>query len=145
MSLFNKMSFHELVRFNRYPFYPGWMSENNSFNQNADNQNVSAVNIKKEEKSFLLELAAPGLKKEDFKINIEKNLLTISSEVRTENEEKTENYTRKEFGFSSFRRSFKISENILVDDISANYEDGILKVNLPKNVDAKLSREIKVA
>jgi HSP20 family protein len=134
-----------LVRFNRHPFYPGWINESNFFNQNSDNQNMPAVNIKEEEKSFLLELAAPGLKKEDFKINVEKNLLTISSEVKTENEEKTENYTRKEFGFSSFSRSFKISENILVDEISANYEDGILKVNLPKNVDAKLSREIKIA
>lgn len=134
-----------LVRFNRHPFYPGWINENNFFNQNSENQNIPAVNIKEEEKSFLLELAAPGLKKEDFKINVEKNLLTISSEVKSETEEKTENYTRKEFGFSSFSRSFKISDNILVDDISANYEDGILKVNLPKNVDAKLSREIKIA
>ena len=134
-----------LVRFNRYPFYPGWINENNFFNHNADNEHIPAVNIKEEEKSFLLELAAPGLKKENFKINVEKNLLTISSEVKTENEEKTENYSRKEFGFSSFSRSFKISENIQVDDISANYEDGILKVTLPKNEDAKLSREIKIA
>lgn len=134
-----------LVRFNRHPFYPGWINESNFLNQNSDNQNIPAVNIKEEQKSFLIELAAPGLKKEDFKINVEKNLLTISSEVKTENEEKTENYTRKEFGFSSFSRSFKISDNILVDEISANYEDGVLKVNLPKNVDAKLSREIKIA
>ena len=135
-----------LVRFNRHPFYPGWINENNFFNQTTDNHNnIPAVNIKEEEKSFLLELAAPGLKKDDFKIKVEKNLLTISSEVKTENEEKTENYTRKEFGFSSFSRSFKISENILVDDISANYEGGVLKVNLPKNVEAKLSREIKIA
>jgi HSP20 family protein len=134
-----------LVRFNRHPFYPGWINENSFFNQNSDNQNITAVNIKEEDKSFLLELAAPGLKKEDFKINVEKNLLTISSEVKTENEEKTENYSRKEFGFTSFSRSFKISDNILVDEISANYEDGILKVNLPKNVEAKLSREIKIA
>jgi len=135
-----------LVRFNRHPFYPGWINENNFLNQTTENRNeIPAVNIKEEEKSFLLELAAPGLKKDDFKINVEKNLLTISSEVKTENEEKTENYTRKEFGFSSFSRSFKISENILVDEISANYEDGILKVNLPKNVEAKLSREIKIA
>lgn len=135
-----------LVRFNRHPFYPGWINENNLFNNATENQNdIPAVNIKEEEKSFLLELAAPGFKKDDFKINVEKNLLTISSEVKTENEEKTDNYTRKEFGFSSFSRSFKISENILVDDISANYEDGILKVNLPKNVEATLSREIKIA
>jgi HSP20 family protein len=135
-----------LVRFNRHPFYPGWINEDSFFNQTTENHNdIPAVNIKEEEKSFLLELAAPGLKKEDFKINVEKNLLTISSEVKTENEEKSESYTRKEFSFNSFSRSFKISENIMVDDISANYEDGILKVNLPKNVDAKLSREIKIA
>jgi HSP20 family protein len=135
-----------LVRFNRHPFYPGWINEDSFFNQTTENHNdIPAVNIKEEEKSFLLELAAPGLKKEDFKINVEKNLLTISSEVKTENEEKSESYTRQEFSFNSFSRSFKISENIMVDDISANYEDGILKVNLPKNVDAKLSREIKIA
>ena len=134
-----------LVRFNRTPFYPGWINENNFLNQNSDNQNIPAVNIREEEKNFVLELAAPGLKKEDFKINIEKNLLTISSEVKTDNEEKTENYTRKEFSFNSFSRSFKLSENIMFDDISAKYKDGILKVNLPKNVDAKISKEIKIA
>lgn len=135
-----------LIRFNRHPFYPGWINEANFFNQNADNQNnIPAVNIKEEEKYFLLELAAPGLKKDDFKISVEKNLLTISSEINSENEEKTETYTRKEFGFNSFSRSFKISENIMVDDIKATYEDGILKVSLPKNVEAKISREIKIA
>lgn len=134
-----------LVRFNRYPFYPGWINENNIFNHNTENGQVPAVNIKEEEKNFLLELVAPGLKKDDFKINVEKNLLTISSEVKTENEEKSENYSRKEFGLSSFSRSFKISDNIQVDEISASYEAGILKVTLPKNADAKLSREIKIA
>ena len=135
-----------LIRFNRYPFYPGWINETNLFNQNPDNQNfIPAVNIKEEEKIFLLELAAPGLKKDDFKISVEKNMLTISSEGNTENDETAETYTRKEFGFNKFNRSFKISEDILVDEIKATYVDGILKVSLPKNVEAKLSREIKIA
>ena len=135
-----------LIRFNRHPFYPGWINENNVFNNLNENQeNIPAVNIKEEEKSFVLELAAPGMKKEDFKINVEKNILTISAEVKTENEEKTDNYTRKEFGYNSFSRSFKISENILADNISAKYKDGILMLSLPKNEEAKLSKEIKVA
>jgi len=135
-----------LIRFNRHPFYPGWTNENNFFERNTENNNVvPSVNIKEEEKNFVLELAAPGLKKDDFKINVEKNLLTISVEMKTENKEKTENYTRKEFGFNSFSRSFKISDNIESDNISAKYEDGILTLNLPKNEEAKLSKEIKVA
>ncbi|MBU2947063.1 Hsp20/alpha crystallin family protein [Zobellia uliginosa] len=95
-----------------------------------------AVNIKDNEKSFDLELIVPGRKKEDFNIEVDNELLTISSEVKTEEEVKDENYTRREFKFTSFQRAFTLPESIDVDAIKADYVDGVLKVELPKKEEA---------
>ena len=97
---------------------------------------VPAVNIKENEKDFELELAVPGRKKSDFNIEVDKDVLTISSEIKHEDEVKEENYTRREFGFSSFKRAFTLPESIDGDKIEANYEDGILKFVLPKKEEA---------
>lgn len=94
--------------------------------------NAPAVNIKENEKDFELELAVPGRKKSDFNIEIDKDVLTISSEIKHEGEVKEENYTRKEFGFTSFKRAFTLPETIDNDKIEANYEDGLLKFIFPK-------------
>lgn len=97
-----------------------------------------AVNISENENGFTLDVAAPGLQKEDFTIKIEDDLLTISAEVKTESEDKTPNYTRKEFGFKSFKRSFRITEEqINQDEIKASYENGVLSIQLPKKEEAK--------
>jgi HSP20 family protein len=88
------------------------------------------------EKDYELELAVPGRKKEDFNIEIDKDVLTISSEIKYEDEAKEENYTRREFGFSSFKRAFTLPETIDSDKIEANYEDGLLKFVLPKKEEA---------
>lgn len=95
---------------------------------------IPAVNIKETETEYVVELAAPGLKKEDFKINLEKDILTISSEK--ENEEKTEEdgYKRREFSYSSFKRSFTLPELASKEEIAANYENGILLISIPKHV-----------
>lgn len=93
---------------------------------------VPAVNIKENEKDFELELAVPGRKKSDFNIEIDKDILTISSEVQKKDEVKEENYTRREFGFASFKRAFTLPETIDNEKIEANYEDGLLKFVLPK-------------
>jgi HSP20 family protein len=92
-----------------------------------------AINVKETDGAYELELAAPGMKKEDFKIEIEKNLLTLSTEKREEKTEEKENYSRKEFGYYSFKRSFSLPEDkVNTEDIRAKYEDGVLHVAIPK-------------
>lgn len=91
------------------------------------------VNIKETETAFNLELVAPGLKKESFNIEIEKDLITISSENKTEKTEEAEGkFTRREFRTAAFKRSFKLPENVNAEEINAAYQDGILNVALPK-------------
>lgn len=101
-----------------------------------DKSNVPAVNIKENEKDFELELAVPGRKKEDFRIEINENLLTISTESKTEENVEKDNYTRREFAYSSFKRAFTLPETIDEENIKANYENGILKFTLPKKAEA---------
>lgn len=107
--------------------------------------NAPAVNISENDKEYKLQLAVPGMKKEDFKIAIEENMLVVSAENKKENEEKTERYTRKEFSFSSFTRRFNLPDNVDDTQISANYENGIMHLNLPKKAEAKpAAREISI-
>ena len=94
--------------------------------------NLPAVNIIEKDDKFLIELAAPGLRKEDFKINIENGILQIDSESQREVEEEKDNYTRKEFNYSSFSRSFTLPENASEENIAASYENGVLKLKLQK-------------
>lgn len=109
-----------------------------------------AVNVLESKDEFGIEVAAPGMKKEDFSINLDKGVISISAskEVK-EDEESNENdirYTRREFGFSSFKRSFKLPKTVDTESIKASYEDGILKVVLPKKEEAveKPARNIKI-
>jgi HSP20 family protein len=94
--------------------------------------NLPAVNIIEKDDKFLIEMAAPGLRKEDFKINIENGILQIDSESQREVDEEKDNYTRKEFNYSSFSRSFTLPENASEENIAANYENGVLKLKLQK-------------
>ena len=94
--------------------------------------NLPAVNIIEKDDKFLIEMAAPGLRKEDFKINIENGILQIDSESQREIDEEKDNYTRKEFNYSSFSRSFTLPENASEENIAANYENGVLKLKLHK-------------
>jgi len=99
---------------------------------------VPAVNTKETDTAYELEVAVPGMKKEDFKISLDDRFLTISSEKKEEKEEKDgEKITRKEFSYSSFKRSFQLPDNVKQEDISANYENGLLKVVLPKTISDK--------
>lgn len=106
-----------------------------------------AANIIEHPESFELNLAAPGLKKEDFKINLEDNVLTISSELENEKHEEGKNFTRKEFFYGSFSRSFTLPKTINTDKIKADYENGILTVMLPKKDEARvdIKKEIKIS
>lgn len=98
---------------------------------------VPAVNVKEEEDKYLVSLAVPGLKKEDFNIDIEGNMLTISSEKEEQKEEKEEKFTRKEYNYSSFSRSFTIPEDVKQEAIDARYEDGVLNIKLPRLEEVK--------
>ncbi len=98
-----------------------------------------AVNINESEKDYSLEFNAPGRNKEDFKINVENGLLTVSYEKKEEAEAKEVKSIRKEFSFQSFKRSFSLDEKINADAIEAKYENGILKIVLPKKEEVKVT------
>jgi len=108
--------------------------------------NMPAVNVHETEKSYEVELAAPGLSKKDFKITAEEGILTVSSEKKEETEQKEKDYMRKEFEYSSFSRSFTLPLNINVEDIKAAYADGVLKLTIAKHVASqpKLKKAIEV-
>ncbi|MBL3657658.1 Hsp20/alpha crystallin family protein [Fulvivirga sediminis] len=102
------------------------------------------VNIRELENGFTVELAAPGYKKEDFKIELDNNLLTISAAVK-ENPEETHKYTSKEFSYQSFTRSFTLPKSIEGEKIKASYENGILNVEIPKKEIVKATKTITIA
>jgi HSP20 family protein len=105
-----------------------------------------SVNVVDGEKSYEIELAAPGFKKEDFRINVENGILNISAETKAEEEEKKKNFTRREFSYNSFSRSFTLPENASEDKIEAKYENGVLKLDLAKKaLAAPKKKEIAVA
>lgn len=108
---------------------------------------MPAVNITEDNNSYTVSLAAPGLKKTDFKIDMEGNMLTISAEKEERKEEKEEKYTRKEYSYTSFSRSFNLPDDVKAEAIDAKYEDGVLNIRLPRKEEAKkaiLSKKIAV-
>lgn len=109
--------------------------------------NMPSVNIIEDEKNYKFELAAPGLEKKDFKVETDHDTLTISSEKKNQSKEENENYRRREFSYSSFRRSFDLPENSNPDKIDAKYKNGILKLKLPKKEITILNqkKEIKIS
>ena len=105
------------------------------------------VNISENTDGFHLEMAVPGFKKKDFNISVEKDELLISAEVKTDKEEVEDNFTRREFGYGSFQRTFVLPETVNGDKIEAKYEDGILNISIPKKEEAKPkpARTIKIS
>ena len=104
---------------------------------NMRTTNVPAINILDNENEFIIEFAAPGMKKSDFIIDVENDILTITAEERTEDETKGTNYTRREFFYNAFERSFTLPETVDSDKIKANYTDGVLGISIPKKEEAK--------
>ncbi|WP_081681395.1 Hsp20/alpha crystallin family protein [Flectobacillus major] len=104
---------------------------------NAFYNNIPAVNVKETENSFQIDVAAPGLKKEDFKVSLHENRLTISANQTQNTEEKTEKYTRQEFNYAGFQRTFTLPKNVDGEKIEASYIDGILQIGLPKKEELK--------
>ncbi len=105
----------------------------NNFGKNLSvGINVPAVNIKEEDDKFVVTLAVPGLKKEDCKIKIENGMLTISSSKKDERKEEKGKYSRYEYNYNSFSRSFSVPDNVSTEDVKAKYENGELRVELLK-------------
>ena len=99
--------------------------------------NVPAVNITEHKDEYQVSLAEPGLKKDDFKIDVDGNMLTISSEKEENKEEIDKRFTRKEYSYSSFSRSFTLPEEINKEKIEAKYEDGVLRISMPRKEEVK--------
>ena len=112
-------------------FRPDWVG-----GMHQSNLSVPPVNIRETDNTFEVELSAPGKAKEDFNIELDNDMLTISSEQKTENTVEEGKFTRREFSHSSFRRSFTLPETVKEDEIKAGYENGILKITLPKREEA---------
>ncbi len=108
---------------------------------------IPAVNIAESGEAFEIEVAAPGLSKEDFKIDVHNNVLTISSEKEEKKEDEGKNYRRREFSYTAFERSFTLPDIVDFDKISASHKDGILNIHIPKREEAKEkpSRQIKIS
>ena len=112
------------------PLFPSLIDDFFSLRRPID-QTVPATNIEETEAEFRLEMAVPGLSKEDIIVEVDDNKLRVSAEKEKSSEESEKNYTRKEYSFSSFERSFTLPENA-TGDVKAKYEDGVLNVTLPK-------------
>lgn len=106
-----------------------------------------SVNIIEGKEDFKIEVAAPGLEKKDFKIDLSNNVLTISSEKEVKNEETDDKYMRREFRYSSFQRSFALPNTVDAEKINASYKDGVLNIQIPKKEEAKEkpARTIKIS
>lgn len=107
---------------------------------------LPAVNVQETNDNYLIEVAAPGMKKDDFKVELENDVLTISSEQQNSHEEKDGNYARREFSYQAFRRSFSLPQHkVKADGISARYTDGILHITIPKTEEAKTKPAKQIA
>lgn len=143
-----------LVKFsngNRGTALNPWIGDvfDNFFNDNflSDRMvsRVPAVNISETDEHYHIELAVPGLSKEDFKINLDENVLSISAEKKEESQEEKKNYSRKEYSYTSFVRSFNLPDSVDQSSIEAAYQNGVLKIDVAKREEAKhQTREISI-
>ncbi|TDQ25551.1 Hsp20/alpha crystallin family protein [Tenacibaculum caenipelagi] len=131
-----------LLKRTDFPAFPNVFNEFlrdwSATNFSDTNTTLPAVNIKETENEFMVNVAAPGMSKEDFKIHLENDILTISSEKKESQENHNDNYTRKEYSYMSFKRSFTLPKGIVDSEkIKAAYENGELKITIPKLEEAK--------
>jgi HSP20 family protein len=123
-------------------FIPRFLSLENGSGRSA----LPAVNVEETDKEYRIEVAAPGLEKDDIKLSLNDGVLTISSEKKMEQEDKNDNYIRREFSYSSFSRSFTLPEEVDADKIVAKHKNGVLDVHLPKTeVKVSPTKEIKIS
>ena len=118
---------------------------NDTFFNDRLTTRVPAANISETEDHFHVELAAPGLKKDDFKLNLERNVLNVSVEQRSEDNNVQKNYSKREYSYSSWVRSFTLPESANIENIEAQYTDGVLKIDIAKREEAKaVRRQIEI-
>lgn len=115
-------------------FFPKWWK---------NGKTIPAVNVSETDTDYKMEVAVPGMKKEDFVVEVHEGLMTIRAEAKGEKEEKKDHYTRKEFSYSAFERSFLLPENVNTNDIAATYQDGILHISLTKKVVSKPEEKVR--
>ena len=109
------------------------------------NSNLPSANIKETEENYGIELIAPGFKKDSFKVEVHERNLTISVEEKTETEEKSETFLRKEYSFDSFTRTFRLPATVNSEKIEASYQDGVLHLTIPKKEEAKAKEPIMIS
>jgi len=128
-------------------FMPNFFEDDFFPVQSNRTSSTPAVNIREDEKNYILDLAAPGIDKKDLKIDINEDVLAVSYDTKNESEESKDGYRRKEFSFSAFSRNFYIPENVNREKIEANYKDVILSVSLPKQDEekTKVTRKIEIS
>ena len=102
-----------------------------------ESNNLPAVNVKEDGKQFDIEFAAPGFSKEDFKIDLDQNVLTVSAEKKQEKNEDGKRFTRREFSYNTFSRSFTLPQTVNADKIDAKYQHGLLRLQIPKKDEVK--------
>lgn len=131
-----------------FPLFQSAMDDffgDNFFKGMSTGSTLPAANIKHSDKDIKIDVAVPGFKKEDLNIDLEDNVLTISSEKKSEHEEEKKNYSRREYSYSSFSRSFTLPENIQKDGISAECKDGVLTVTInKKQLPEKVNKKIEI-
>lgn len=134
-----------LLPFSFEDFFRPWDEwvDRSGFDRLFRQNSVPAVNISENQDDFAVTMAAPGLEKGDFKIDVRNNLLVISSEKEDTTEQQEKGYKRKEYSYNSFSRSFTLPEQVDKDKIEASYEDGILKLRIPKKEEAKQQDSVK--
>ena len=133
-----------LMRRSNFPNFPSLLDnffgrDMLDFDDTQRTGSMPAVNIKEGDNEYNIEVAAPGMEKDDFKLHLDNNILTISSEKEQRQEDKNDKgeYTRREFSYQSFRRSFMLPDSADSDNINASYKDGILQIDIPKKEEAK--------
>ena len=137
-----------------FPVWSNWIDE--MFNRDlpsffTSNFNtgitIPKVNIRETKDAYFVDMAVPGLKKSDFHIELDKQILSISTEIENDNQEHQDSHIRREFGYAAFKRSFSLPETVKEDKIRAEYTDGVLSVHLPKKEEAiqKPPRQIKIS
>ncbi|AYL99135.1 Hsp20/alpha crystallin family protein [Mucilaginibacter celer] len=113
---------------------------NDTFFNDRLTTRVPAANISETEDHYHVELAAPGLKKEEFKLNLDRNVLNVAVERRIEHNDAAKNYSKREYSYNSWVRSFTLPESANAESIEASYTDGVLKIDIAKREEAKIVR-----
>ena len=138
-----------LVKLSQRPsinsLFDDFFTNTDKLDTNYNKYTTPAVNVKEDEKSFIIELAVPGMKKEDLNIELDNNKLSISNVKELSKLEETEKYTRREFTYSKFQRTFNLPKNVDEKNIAGDYKDGILTVTIPKIKERNLTKNITIA